>query len=147
MIEAVIRQRVLNWASAVGEKNLERLMSFYAHDIVSFDVDPPLRYGGTERKRLAWEAFFAVHTGPVIYEVSELTVTTNGELAFAHSLNHVKGTLASGRTTDLWVRWTACFRRIDGAWLILHDHASVPADLAHGKAVVDLLPVSGDRRS
>src|SRR5437870_11213472 len=32
-------------------------------------------------------------------------------LAFVHSLNHVKGTLGSGHITDLWVRWTACFRR------------------------------------
>ena len=34
--------------------------------------------------------------------------------------------------TDLWLRWTACFRRIDGVWLIVHDHVSVPADLEHG---------------
>jgi ketosteroid isomerase-like protein len=61
-------------------------------------------------------------------------------LAFAQSLNHVRGTLASGHITDLWVRWTACFRRIDGAWLIVHDHVSVPADLEHGQAVLNLTP-------
>jgi ketosteroid isomerase-like protein len=147
VIEALIRQCILDWASAVGEKQIERLMSLYAHDIVSFDVDPPLRYGGSERKRRAWEAFFAAHAGPVSYEVSELEVTTNGELAFAHSLNHVKGTLAGGRPSDLWVRWTACLRRIEGAWLIVHDHASVPADLTHGKAVMNLIPGSGDERA
>jgi hypothetical protein len=48
------------------------------------------------------------HTGPIVYEVSDLSVTTGGDLAFVHSLNHVKGTLASGHTTDLWLRWTAC---------------------------------------
>jgi hypothetical protein len=26
------------------------------------------------------------------------------------------------------VRWTACFRRIDGTWLVVHDHVSVPID-------------------
>jgi hypothetical protein len=36
--------------------------------------------------------------------------------------------------------WTACFRRIDGVWLVVHDHASVPADLEHGQAVLNLRP-------
>jgi len=57
-----------------------------------------------------------------------------------HSLTHVKGTLASGHITNLWVRWTACFRRIDGVWLVVHDHASVPADLEHGEAILNLTP-------
>ena len=52
----------------------------------------------------------------------------------------VSGTLASGHSSDLWLRWTACFRRIGGVWLVVHDHASVPADLAHGQALVGLEP-------
>jgi uncharacterized protein (TIGR02246 family) len=140
MTEALIRQRVEDWAKALRSKDIDRVMSLYAPDIVSFDVDPPLRFAGTDNKRRAWEKFFAVHTGPLAYEVRELNVTTRGELAFVHSLNHVKGTLASGATSDLWVRWTGCFSRIDGVWLVVHEHVSVPADIAHGKAVLDLTP-------
>src|SRR5262245_789305 len=70
----------------------------------------------------------------------DLNVTTQGELAFVHSVNHVNGRLASGHFTDLWLRWTACFRRTDGVWLIVHDHVSVPADLEHGEAVLNLTP-------
>ena len=36
------------------------------------------------------------------------------------------------------LRWTACFRRIGGVWLVVHDHASVPAHLESGQAAVDL---------
>ena len=140
MSEDVIRQRVLDLTRAVRDKDIDRLMSFYAPDVVSFDLDPPLRYAGAERKRRAWQAFFAAHPGPVSYDTRGLEVTTDGELAFAHSLNHVKGTLANGHASDMWVRWTACFRRSGGAWLIVHDHVSVPADLAHGKAVSNLTP-------
>jgi uncharacterized protein (TIGR02246 family) len=138
--EALIRQRVENYAKAVRAKNIDAVMSLYAPDIVSFDVDPPLRYAGADNKRRAWQAFFATHTGAVVYEIQELNVTTEGDLAFVHSLNHVSGTLASGHSSDLWVRWTACFRRIDGVWLVVHDHVSVPADLAHGKALLNLTP-------
>jgi ketosteroid isomerase-like protein len=69
-----------------------------------------------------------------------LKVTTHGELAFVHSVNHVNGTLSNGQVVHVWLRWTACFRRIDRAWLVVHDHVSVPADLEHGKAVLDLKP-------
>ena len=140
MAEAAVRQRVDDFAKAVRAKDIERVMSLYARDVVSFDVNPPLRYAGTANKRLAWQAFFATYTGPVTYDVRELNVMADGELAFVHSLNHVKGALASGHVADLWVRWTACLRRIDGVWLVVHDHVSVPADLGHGRAVLDLTP-------
>jgi uncharacterized protein (TIGR02246 family) len=138
--EVDVRQRVEDWAKAVRAKDVEAVLSLYAPNSISFDMDPPLRYAGAENKRRAWREFFAVHTGPIAYELSELSVTAQGELAFVHSLNHVSGTLVSGHTQDMWLRWTACFRRIDGAWLVVHDHISVPADLAHGRAAVNLTP-------
>ena len=138
--EALIRQRVEECARAFRAKDIGGIMSLYAPPIVSFDIGPPLRYAGADNKRRAWHDAFAAYTGPIAYEVRELSVTTHGELAFAHSLNQVSGTLASGRITGLWLRWTACFRRINGVWLIVHDHVSVPADLEHGLAVLNLTP-------
>ncbi|HEY2901287.1 MAG TPA: nuclear transport factor 2 family protein, partial [Polyangia bacterium] len=135
MTAACIRERVDEWAKAFRAKDVEGIMSIYAPDIVSFDVGPPLRYQGAEKKRRAWQEAFAAYAGPVFYEVRDLNVTTHGELAFVHSLNHVQGRLASGHVSALWLRWTACFRRIDGVWLIVHDHVSVPADLEHGQAL------------
>ena len=140
MGEALIRQRVEDWTKAVRAKDIDRLMSLYAPSIASFDINPPLRYAGTDNKRRAWQEFFAAYSGPIVYEVSDLNVMTDSELAFVHSLNHVKGTLASGHSTDMWVRWTACFRLLDGAWLVVHDHVSVPADLEHGQACLNLKP-------
>jgi uncharacterized protein (TIGR02246 family) len=138
--EALIRQRVEDYAKAVRAKDIDGVMSLYAPSIVSFDVDPPLRYAGADNKRRAWQAVFAAYSGTIAYDVRDLNVTTQGELAFVHSVNHVSGTLASGSISNLWVRWTACFRRIDGVWLVVHDHVSVPADLKHGQAVLDLKP-------
>jgi ketosteroid isomerase-like protein len=138
--EALIRRRVEDWVKAICEKDIDGVVSLYASTIVSFDIVPPLRYAGIANKRRAWQAAFATYTGPIAYEVRDLNVTTHGELAFVHSLNYVSGTLASGHISDLWLRWAACFRRIDGVWLVVHDHASVPADLEHGKAVVNLTP-------
>lgn len=140
MTEALIRQRVQDWVQAFCAKDIDAIMSMYAPKIVSFDLGPPLRYSGTDAKRRAWQAAFAAYTGRIVYEVRELEVTTQGELGFVHSLNHVSGTLASGDIAALWLRWTACFQRIDGVWLVVHDHVSVPADLEHGQAVLNLTP-------
>jgi len=138
--EALIRQRVEALAKSLRARDIDAVMSLYARDVVSFDLGPPLRYAGADHKRRAWQEVFAAYVGPINYELRDVNVTTHGELAFVHSLNHVRGTLASGHTTDLWVRWTACFRRIAGVWLVVHDHVSVPADLEHGQAVLNLTP-------
>jgi ketosteroid isomerase-like protein len=138
--EALIRQRVEDAVKALRAKDIDGVMPLYAPNIVSFDLTPPLRYAGADGKRRAWQGAFATFTGPFDYEVRDLNVTTQGDLAFVYSLNHVKGTLASGRIVDLWVRWTACLRRIDGDWLVVHDHVSVPTDLEHGRAVLNLTP-------
>jgi uncharacterized protein (TIGR02246 family) len=140
MTESAVRQRVEEYATAIRDRDLGRLMSLYAPAIVSFDLNPPLRYAGTDNKRQAWQEFFAAYRGQVGYDIHELSVTTDDELAFVHSLNHVTGMQPRGHKADLWVRWTACFQRIDGAWRIVHDHVSVPADLKHGRALLDLKP-------
>ena len=140
MAEALIQQRVEDLMKAIRAKDIDGVMSVYAPDIVSFDITPPLRYVGAEGKRREWQRMFAAYRDPIGYEARELTIATHGELGFVHSLNHVNGTLASGHTTDMWLRWTACFRRFDGIWLIAHDHVSVPADFEHGQAVLNLTP-------
>jgi ketosteroid isomerase-like protein len=61
-------------------------------------------------------------------------------VAFSHSLNKVGGTMKNGQKSDRWLRWTACYRKTNGKWLIVHEHVSVPADVRSGKAVLDLKP-------
>jgi ketosteroid isomerase-like protein len=140
MAEALIRRRIENLTKALFAKDIDAVMALYAENLVSFDIVPPLRYAGADNKRRAWLNAFATYTGPITYEVRELNIVTQGDLAFVRSLNRISGTLASGHVADMWLRWTAFFQRIDGVWLVVHDHASVPADLEHGRALVNLTP-------
>jgi len=140
VIEDMIRKRVEALAEALRKGDIDGIMSAYAPDITSFDIVASLRYSGADNKRRAWENALAGYDGPIGYEVHELEVAAQGDLAFAHSLNRVSGTLASGKASTLWLRWTACFQPVDGAWLIVHDHASIPADLEDGRALMDLVP-------
>ncbi|MHB8599424.1 MAG: YybH family protein [Ktedonobacteraceae bacterium] len=90
--------------------------------------------------RKVWEEVFFVYQGPIDYEIHDLSITVGDDVAFTHSLNRISGTMNNGQKTDLWLRWTACFRKINGKWLIVHHQNSVPVDLEHGKAVLDLKP-------
>jgi ketosteroid isomerase-like protein len=96
--EALIRQRVEDLSKAIRAKDIDGVMSLYAPNIVSFDIDPPLQYAGADRKRRAWQELFTAYSGPITYEIRDLNVTTQGELAFVHSVNHVNGTLAPVKT-------------------------------------------------
>src|SRR5262245_47749727 len=84
--ETLIRKRVEDLATAISAKDIDRVMALYARDLVSFDLTPPLRRFGADEKRRAWQEAFAALTGPIAYEVRDLDVTTNGEVAFVHSL-------------------------------------------------------------
>jgi ketosteroid isomerase-like protein len=138
--EAAIRQRIEQWAEAVRALDLEGAMSIYAPDIVSFDVEPPLQHLGLEAKRRNWQGASAMYQRPRGYELRDLTITAGDDVAFAHSLNRVSGTLKSGNKIGFWVRWTACLRKIDGTWFIVHDHVSAPLDRESGKALLNLEP-------
>jgi uncharacterized protein (TIGR02246 family) len=138
--EAAIKRIIEGGGEAVRHKNIEGVMSLYAQEVVSFDIVPPLRYVGADAFRNVWEEVFSSFQGPIGYELHDLTITVGDDVAFAHSLNRISGTMNTGQKTDLWLRWTACWRRVNGKWLIVHHQNSVPVDLQHGNAVLDLKP-------
>lgn len=138
--EAAIQRLLDDGIRSLHDKNIDGVMSMYAPDVVSFDIVPPLRYVGADVFRKVWEEVFSVYQGPIDYEIHDPTITVGDDVAFVYSLNHISGTLITGQKTDLWLRWTACFRKINGKWLIIHHQNSVPADLQTGRAVLDLKP-------
>lgn len=121
--------------------DLERLQTLYAPDVVTFDVQAPLQRVGAEGKLQNWVEAFAAFERPLGYEIRDLAITVGGDVAFAHGLARLSGTLKNGDPAGgFWVRFTACFRKLQGNWLIAHDHASVPLDLATGRAMLGLHP-------
>ncbi len=138
--EAAIRELIDGFVEAVRAKDINGVMSVYAPDLVAFDVVPPLQYVGAEAFRKVWQEVFETFQGPIPYEVRDLSITAGDDVAFSHSLNRNSGTMKNGRKTDLWLRWTACYRKTNGKWRIAHLQISVPVDLRTGKAMVDLKP-------
>lgn len=138
--EAKIRQRVDKMVERIRAKDLEGLKQLYTTDVVSFDVEPPLRHVGIEAKMKNWANVFEFFED-VTYEVRDLALAVDENVAFGHCLGRLSGTLENGTATSgMWVRATFCFQKIDGDWLIAHDQVSVPLDILSGKGVTDLEP-------
>jgi uncharacterized protein (TIGR02246 family) len=138
--EVQIRALIANKIEAVRAKDVDWAISNYAPDVLSFDVVNPLRYLGAEAIRKRLEEWFSSFQGSIGLEIRDLSVTVGEALAFSHCLNHVSATTTDGRKLDMWWRETACYRKIEGKWLITHQHSSVPFDVESGKASLDLKP-------
>jgi uncharacterized protein (TIGR02246 family) len=138
--EAAIRQLIERFAQAFRDKDVHGVMAPFDENIVSFDILPPLQTVGAETFVTHWQQFFESHEGPIQVEFPDVRIATSGDVAFSYCVHRIKGTLKNGQQTDWWLRWTACYRKTNGRWLIVHEHVSVPVDLKSGQALRDLRP-------
>ena len=136
--DADIHDNMEALAVALRAKDIDRLMTYYAPDVVVFDLRPPQRIQGVDAYRKNFEAWFASVDGPIGYEMHNLGVTTSGSVAFCDILSHVKSVRTTGEKADYWVRVTAGLRNMNGRWLITHEHISMPIDMQARQAVTDL---------
>jgi ketosteroid isomerase-like protein len=126
--------------AAVTAKDPKPLAARQHPDIITFNVLPPLHARGSAADEEATRAWFDSYASDIGYEVHELHVTVDGDVGFCSFLYHVTGTLTTGDEVDMWVRATLGCQRINGRWLIVHDHESVPFDAATGQALISLTP-------
>jgi uncharacterized protein (TIGR02246 family) len=128
------------WADAVRSRNIGGRMSNYAPNVQLFDVVEPLEYFGSDAVRKRAAEWFSSFDGPLEFEMHDLRISSDGDVAFSHSLNHVTGTKTDGQKLDMWWRATLCLRKMDDQWMVTHEHNSVPFDVETGKALLDLKP-------
>jgi ketosteroid isomerase-like protein len=86
-----------------------------------------------------WLSTFA---GPVEYDVTELSVTSDRDLAFGHSVNRLSATpVGADRPFEMWFRSTLCLRRGDTGWRVADEHNSTPFYMDGSfRAAIDLRP-------
>lgn len=137
--EIQLGQLIDSFMMAIQNKDLNKIMSFYAPDIVAFDMMAPLKHVGSEAWRRVWQSALPAMQGNISSEMRDLSVDIGQNVAICHALLNMKLT-ASGENHDTWMRWTAGLHKVNGRWLITHEHTSVPADMQTGRAMMDLRP-------
>jgi uncharacterized protein (TIGR02246 family) len=125
--DAAIRKLVESWAAAVRRRDFGGILQNHSSDIVMFDVPPPLQSQGIEAYKKSWDLFFSWSSDPVPFDITEMSVTAGGDVAFVVATMRCAEPGANGEPKGLDFRLTVGLRKIDGRWTITHEHHSVPA--------------------
>lgn len=137
--ETAIHALVQRWAQALRDRDAAAILQDCAPGRLAYTLAPPLVSHSADKAGL--QAWFDTWQGSLGCELRDLDVTAAGDLGFCHGLVHLSGTKTDGTTADLWFRQTLCFRRLDGAWKVVHQHQSVPFHMDGSfRAAVDLAP-------
>jgi ketosteroid isomerase-like protein len=127
--------------AAIGAGDAERAIATSAPDPVIYDLAPPLiqQAGSREDAVAALAEWIGTFETPPRLAHRDPAVHVGGDVAFVHTLSSLSGT--KGGEFTLWFRSTFGLRRIEGRWLIVHQHESVPFHMDGSfRAAVELAP-------
>ena len=124
--------------AAHAVRDADAIVAAYAAHAVIYDLAPPLGRRGMGRDGVA--AWLATWEGPVDIDTRDAELTIDGNLAFSTALTRMRGR-QDGKRQEIWFRATACLRKGEGGWRIVHDHTSVPFYMdGSERACTDLTP-------
>jgi uncharacterized protein (TIGR02246 family) len=124
--EAEIRLLIDQWAAAVRAHDIPGIVKDHSQDILMFDLPGPTQARGLDAYRESWPQLFEWFHGARVFNVSELEITTGGDVAFATGLIRCQGTERNGQVVTLAVRLTMGLQRVAGRWTVVHEHRSIP---------------------
>ncbi len=126
-------------AAAFNAKDTNAMMAQYVPDqsLIVFDAAIPLQYTGAAAYTKDWNDFWTMFPGPVKFDISDLDITVGGNVAYSHSIQHATMTDKKGKKMDMTVRVTDGYKKVNGQWLISHEHVSVPVNFMTMKADIN----------
>jgi ketosteroid isomerase-like protein len=107
------------WAAAVRAHDLEAVLKHRSPGIVMFDVPEPLQAKGLDAYRDTWKLYFA-DAGSRLFELLETHIVANGDVAWVRAILRCTTSPAPAG------RLTMGLRRIEGRWIVEHEHHSFP---------------------
>ena len=114
------------WVAAAKAGNVEAMVALYARDATFYPPNVTDEIKGTEAIRKYYADWFAAVT------ITDATIVSTydsvGDLSVGYGMATVTyAPKAGGSPLVMSVRVTAAARRINGRWVYVVDHASVPA--------------------
>ena len=134
--EQEIRALEDRYVAAVNAKVVDAIMKGYVpgNELFVFDLGLPRQHSGWNDYKKDWQDFFVVAQGPLKLDIKDLSIMNAGKIAYSHSIQHAIWTNKDGSPTEINASVTDVYRKIDGKWLIVQEHLSVPIHIATGQA-------------
>jgi uncharacterized protein (TIGR02246 family) len=126
--ESAVRDLLQRWAAAVRAKNTPEVLANHASDFVMFDVPAPFESRGLAAYEDTWKLFYTSQPDPVAFDIKRLEVIAGDDVAFAFAHMQCIEPTEREQRTPLDFRLTVGLRKVEGRWLIVHEHHSVPAE-------------------
>ena len=125
--ETEIREIIEGWVRSIQTRDQDGVVADHTEDIVMFDVPPPYNgVRGIAAYRDTWPPFFEFIATGATFELLELDVTAGDTVAFARGLLRCGSPEDIAANPDNRLRLSMGLRKVDGRWLIAHEHHSFP---------------------
>jgi ketosteroid isomerase-like protein len=97
----------------------------WAEDVLWFDI-PAFASKGVEPALNFFDKVFSSFRSCKV-DILEIETVVSGNMGMVCTVQEVNVVLKNGDTKHMLVRETDCFERRENKWLLIHQHASVPA--------------------
>ena len=124
--EIQIRELIENWAKAVRNKDIEKILAHHSEDIVMYDVPEPFKSEGIEAYRKTWDLFFT-YTKLGVFDIQELHIVADENVAFCFATMKCSDKSDGVEFVELLFRLTIGLKKINNQWTIVHEHHSIPS--------------------
>jgi len=138
--EREVRALISEWTRESSKKDIQAAMKPYAENVLSYEHVHQLSYQGRDEIREVCQQGFDAAPGEFQWDIPDLKVKIDGDLAVTWGFNRMRFANADGTATTIYSRGTRIFEKIDGRWQLIHSHLSYPFDPGTGKALTDLTP-------
>jgi ketosteroid isomerase-like protein len=126
--ESAVRTIIENWARAVRERNMDGILAHHTDDIVMYDVPQPFESCGIEAYKKTWETFYDWAEDSGVFDITELHIVAGEDVAFAYAAMKCSGYDDTGNPEPLKFRLTTGLIKVNGQWMIKHEHHSIPGE-------------------
>jgi uncharacterized protein (TIGR02246 family) len=126
------------YSESAYAKDVDRFMTMYAEDVRIFDLWGKWEILGASEWRQGIAGWFgSLGDDRVVVDFDSVAVDVSGDLAALTAMIEYSAESHSGeRLRQMANRLTWVLKRVDGAWLVIHEHTSAPVDDASGKVIL-----------
>ena len=124
--EPLIKQLIENWAKAVRNRDMEKILAHHADDIIMFDVPEPFQSIGIDAYKKTWDIFFR-YTELGVFDIEQLKIVADENVALCIATMKCADKSAGRDFMPLAFRLTIGLKKINEQWTIIHEHHSIPS--------------------
>jgi len=128
-----------HYGQAAYSKNRELMIGLYHHEAELFDMWNSYHLQGIEKIGTMVDAWFtSLGNEQLEVEFGAIDIKQGEQIAFAYGFVHYRALDDEGKILrQMRNRMTVCLIKINSAWLVLHQHTSIPISSEDIKGVFE----------